>query len=442
MQKNQFALLKTRRFLPLFITMFLGAFNDNVFKNALVILTTYVIAEKAGLNAQMLVTAAAGIFILPFFLFSATAGQLADSVEKTRIIGWIKIIEAILMAIGAIGFYTQNIWLLLAVLFGMGVHSTFFGPIKFSIIPQHLAKDELIGGNALVGAGTFLSILFGTLIGGLLILHESGVVFISVLTVAVAVAGYASSRFIPPAPSKAKSPIRWNIAKETWNIIGSARKNQDVFLSILGISWFWLVGATYLAQFPVLAQSTFGADETVVTFFLTLFSIGIGIGSLLCNRILKGKISGTYVPFGALGMALFTIILYFSSHNLAPTGELIGIGQFIANPAHWLPLAMLVLIPVSGGIYIVPLYAIMQERSDDAHRSRIIAANNVMNALFMVGSAILTLVLFSIGFKVTDVLLFIGVINIPVAFFIRKIVKRQQARNAAAAAENGGNHAA
>lgn len=442
MQKNQFALLKTRRFLPLFITMFLGAFNDNVFKNALVILVTYVIAAKAGLNAQVLVTAAAGIFILPFFLFSATAGQLADSVEKTRIIGWIKIAEACLMAVGAIGFYTENVWLLLGVLFGMGVHSTFFGPIKFSIIPQHLAKDELIGGNALVGAGTFLSILFGTLIGGLLILHESGVAFISALTVGVAVAGYASSRFIPPAPSKAKSPIRWNIAVETWNIIRSARKNHDVFLSILGISWFWLVGATYLAQFPVLASSTFGADETVVTFFLTLFSIGIGIGSLLCNRILKGKISGTFVPLGALGMALFTIILYFASHNLpTPQGELIGIGAFIANPAHWLPLAMLVLIPVSGGIYIVPLYAIMQERSDDSHRSRIIAANNVMNALFMVGSALLTLGLFSLGFKVTDVLLFIGVINIPVAFFIRKIVKRQQARNAAAA-ENGDNHAA
>lgn len=447
MLKNQFSLLTSRRFLPLFVTMFLGAFNDNVFKNGMVILITYAIALEAGMDAQTLVTLAAGIFILPFFLLSAMAGQLADSVEKTRIIRWVKIAEIGLMTVGAIGFHTHNVWLLMAVLLGMGVHSTFFGPIKFSIIPQHLSKDELIGGNALVGAGTFLAILLGTLIGGLLILREGGATFISLLSIGVAVGGLIASRFIPPAPSPGTSRINWNIAAETWNIVKDARRNEDVFLSIIGISWFWLVGATYLAQFPILASTVFQADETVVTFFLTLFSVGIGIGSLLCNRLLKGKISGTYVPFGALGMAVCTIALYFSCQGLVHIpgnneGAImpIGIGRLLSDSAYWPALLSLLLIPIAGGIYIVPLYAIMQERSDDSHRARIVAANNVLNALFMVGSAVLTLVLFGAGFKVTDVFLFIGLINIPVAFYIRRLVKRQQSKNAAQAKED--NHVA
>lgn len=431
MLKNQFSLLKAKRFLPFFITMFLGAFNDNLFKNALIILVTYAIAQQQSIDAQMLVNLAAGLFILPFFLLSALAGQLADTVEKTRIIRWVKLAEIGLMMIGAIGFYTHNLYLLMGVLLGMGIHSTFFGPIKYSIMPQHLAKDELIAGNGLVGAGTFLAILLGTLVGGLLILRENGTILISLFAIGIAVSGYIVSRKIPEAKSHSDNRISWNIFKETWQLMRAAQRNEDVFLSIIGISWFWLIGATYLAQFPALASKVFGADETVVTFLLTLFSIGIGIGSLLCNRLLRGKISGTYVPYGALGMAIAALILYFTCRHLPELhGELIGIGEFLGNSAYWPSLFALLLMPIAGGIYIVPLYAILQERTDDEIRARVVAANNVMNALFMVGSALLTIVLLGMGLNVLHILLLIGLVNIPVAFLIRRLVKRQQTKNA------------
>lgn len=439
-------LLGKRRFLPLFITQFLGAFNDNVFKNALVILITYIAADKAGMNPQILVTMAAGVFILPYFLFSATAGQLADKYERSMLIRYVKIAEIILMSAAAIAFAFHSVWMLMAILFLMGVHSTFFGPLKYTVLPQHLHPDELLGGNAMVSAATFLAILLGTITGGLLILAEmdvpiltaltggaisGGVLLVSLVVIAVAAAGWLASLNIPDAPAPMPElRISWNIPRETWKLVVFAREEEDVFLSIIGISWFWLVGATFLAQFPNFAKSTLGADETVVTFFLTLFSVGIGLGALLCNRLLKGVVSGIYAPLGALGMAAFTVLLYWFSRDYAasPDAPLINMVDFASNSANWPILGSLLAISVCGGIYVVPLYAIMQARSHAEHRARTIAANNVLNALFMVASALASTAMLAAGFTVTDVFLTIGVVNLPVALLVRRIVKVQRAK--------------
>jgi len=313
MKENKY-ILKSKRFLPLFVTQFLGAFNDNVFKNAIVILITYVTAEKLGLNAQIMVTLAAGIFILPFFLFSSMAGQIADKFEKSRLIRIIKTVEIMLMLVAGVGFFTENVYLLMTVLFFMGAQSAFFGPLKYSILPDHLADEELVSGNALIEMGTFLTILLETSVGSLLILKDNGIGIITLCVIIVSVLGYISARFIPH--SQAVDPslkINPNIIAETWNIITYAANKKDVFLSILGISWFWLIGAMFLSQFPTFAKDVVGGNEEIVTLFITLFSIGIGIGSLLCNRLLKGQINASYVPLGVIGITLFTVDLYWAS---------------------------------------------------------------------------------------------------------------------------------
>jgi acyl-[acyl-carrier-protein]-phospholipid O-acyltransferase / long-chain-fatty-acid--[acyl-carrier-protein] ligase len=458
MAKNQLHLLGTRRFLPLFVTQFLGAFNDNAFKNALVILITYMAAEQAGMDPQILVTLAAGIFILPYFLLSATAGQLADKYERSRLIRMVKLAEIVLMVAASAAFILQSTGLLLVVLFLMGVQSTFFGPLKYTVLPQHLHDNELISGNAMVSAGTFLAILLGTIVGGLLIMAQlnvpllsalagdaarGGVLLVSALIIAVAVLGWLASRAIPSAPASAPElVVSWNIPRETWRIISFAREEEDVFLSIIGISWFWLVGATFLAQFPNFTKVTLGADETVVTFFLTLFSIGIGMGALLCNRLLKGIVSGIYAPIGALGMAVFTVALYWLSKDYtpAPPDQLMHMADFVADSSNWGIIGCLLAIAISGGIYVVPLYAIMQSRSHPDHRARVIAANNVINALFMVVSALASTFMLASGFTVTDVFLAIGVVNLPVAYIVRKIViiQRTKLRGKIAAAKQNG----
>lgn len=427
--KSQFELLASRRFLPLFLTQFLGAFNDNVFKNAMVILITYALAEKSGMDARLLVTAAAGIFILPFFLFSALAGQLADKFEKAALIRKIKLAEIVLMAMGAIGFYLGSVWLLMAVLFLMGAQSSFFGPLKYSILPDHLKESELIGGNALVEAGTFLAILLGTIIGGVLILKSGGVGFISAVVLLTAMGGWFSSRHIPKAgPAAPRLKINFNFLGEAWNIVSHIRKNEDVFLSILGISWFWLVGFIFLAQFPVYGKEVIGGNEDIVTLFLTVFSVGIVLGALVCNRLLKGKISGSFAHIGALGMSAFIVLLYVvSPDGLAETESYIGIREFVGIN-HLLVLFSLLMVAVFGGVYIVPLYAIMQSRSEDSHRSRTVAANNILNALFMVGGALATMAALKMHMRVTDIFLALAVLNIPVAWLVHRIVRRQQAK--------------
>ena len=446
MAQNQLSLLNKRRFLPLFLTQFLNAFNDNAFKNSLVILITYIAADKSGVDPQILVTAAAGIFILPYFLLSATAGQVADKYERSMLIRHIKKIEILLMVAASVAFVYESVWMLMCVLFFMGVQSTFFGPLKYTVLPQHLDDNELIAGNAMVSAGTFIAILLGTIIGGLLILAEinvpllsawtngqirGGVLLVSLLTISVAILGWLASRAIPNAPaSMPELKISWNIPRETWRIVNFAREKEDVFLAIIGISWFWLVGATFLAQFPNFAKVTLGADETVVTFFLTMFSVGIAIGSLLCNRLLKGIVSGVYAPIGAVGMAVFTVLLYWVSHDYtpAPQNSLMGFMDFVSDSANWSIIGCLLGVSIFGGIYVVPLYAIMQSRSPNEHRARIIAANNVMNALFMVVSALASTAMLATGMEVTTVFLSIGLVNLPVAYIVRKIVIIQRAK--------------
>jgi len=428
MPQSQFHLLKTKRFLPLFLAQFLSAFNDNVFKNALVILMTYKAGEKTGVDPRLLVTAAAGIFILPFFLFSATAGQIADRFEKSRLIRIIRFLEIPVMALAAAGFFLQNYWMLLAVLFCAGVMSTFFGPLKYSILPEHLKEDELIGGNALIEAGTFLAILLGTILGGILILRDGGIAWISGIILATALLGWLSSRWVPKAQGGATGvKIGWNFAAETWQLVRHAMTQKDAFLSIIGISWFWLVGFTFLAQFPIYASGVLGANEEVVTLFLTVFSVGIALGSLVCNILLKGKVSGAYVPLGAFGMTAGIFLFWLASPQPAAHTTLIGFSQFIGTAGGWEILASLLAIAVFGGIYIVPLYVIMQTRGEATHRSRIVAVNNVMNALFMVAGAVMTMVLLKMHVGVTEIFLLIGVMNVPVAFLVRRIVAARRA---------------
>jgi acyl-[acyl-carrier-protein]-phospholipid O-acyltransferase/long-chain-fatty-acid--[acyl-carrier-protein] ligase len=383
------------------------------------------------MSVATLVTLAAALFILPFFLFSATAGQLADKFEKSRLIRIIKTVEIVLMIGASIGFFMNNVWWLMTVLFLMGAQSTFFGPLKYSILPDHLEDNELIGGNGLIEAGTFLAILLGTIAGGLLILVENGVTIISGGIITIAVIGLLSSLAIPKAgPAAPELKFDYNFLRQTWIILKQTRQREDVFLSILGISWFWLVGATFLSQFPTYASMILFADEEVVTLFLTVFSIGIGIGSLLCHKLLNGRIHGTYVPAGAIGMGVCTIVLYALSNYVLPgaVDGLIGFSGFLASPVNWLLLLSLLLIAIAGGIYIVPLYAIVQSRSNASERARIIAGNNVMNALFMVLSAVLTLTVYAMEFSVTELFLIIGILNFPVALLARRLVTDQQAK--------------
>jgi acyl-[acyl-carrier-protein]-phospholipid O-acyltransferase/long-chain-fatty-acid--[acyl-carrier-protein] ligase len=427
MAANQLNLFMTRRFLPLFITQFFGALNNNVFKNALILLITFRIADLVGLNSQLLVAMAAGFFILPFFLFSATAGQLADKYEKSRMISVIKFIEIMLMVFATMGFYFQSTYFLMFVLFALGTQATFFGPLKYAILPEHLHKNELIAGNGLIEAGTFISILFGTILGGALILQKNGEYVISAIIMIVALAGWYSSLFIPRTNNhQAELKINYNFISETKNLLIYSKQNRGVFLCILGISWFWLFGATFLSELPVFAKDALHADQSVVILFLTTFSIGLAIGSVICNRLLNGKIHVAYVPFGVLGMSIFTIDLYFSAGHIviSSVNSLMGTYQFLCSINGWRIAIDLLLIAIFGGLYTVPLYAMMQNRSTPSHRARIIAVNNVVNALFMVIAAVVTAVMIKFGFTVLDVFLAIAICNGLVAMYVCNIIYR------------------
>lgn len=424
MNFNQASLLNTQRFLPLFITQFLGAFNDNIFKNALVILITYHIAIKAS-NAQILVTMAAGLFILPFFLFSALAGQLADKYEKSKLIRIIKLAEVLIMIIAMFGFYLNSIVLLMTVLFALGMQATFFGPLKYAILPDQLNENELIAGNGLIEAGTFIAILLGTILGGILILHRYGEWSISLLILIVSLGGLLSSFYIPNTnKDNPELKIRFNIFKETYSLLTYTRKQWDLYLCVLAISWFWLVGAVFLAEFPVFAKDFLHANQSVVTYFLTLFSVGLAVGSLLCNKLLKGKVEATYVPLGALAMTLFIVDLYLISNHVHSIhqAELLTLGQFLKHLSGWRISMDLFLLALSGGIYTVPLYAILQARSAKPHRARVIASNNVMNALFMTIAAVGTVIMLSWGWTVNHVFLLIAILNGLVAIYICKLL--------------------
>jgi 1-acyl-sn-glycerol-3-phosphate acyltransferase len=422
-EPSQFDLLKERRFAPFFWTQFLSAGNDNIYKNALVIFVAFHAATLTSLDPNALVNLAGAVFIAPFVLLSATSGQLADKFEKSRLIRWIKLLEIAIMLVGLAGFWLRDLALLFTGLALMGVHSTLFGPVKYAILPQHLKPEELIGGNGLVEMGTFVAILLGTIAGGLVVaIAGSGPVIAGAVAVGVAVIGYLVSRAIPHTP--AVDPglrINWNPFSETWRNLVLAQGNRVVWLSMLGISWFWFYGATFLAQFAGFSRDVLGGDEHVVTFLLALFSIGIGIGSLLCERLSGRRVELGLVPFGSIGLTVFAVDLWFSSRDLSASG-LAGLDVFFANPAHWHVAADLVLIGLFGGFYIVPLYALIQERSAPSHRSRIIAANNILNALFMVVSAGLAIGLLKVGLSIPELFLVTALMNAAVALFIYGLV--------------------
>jgi len=421
-QESQLNLLRQRRFAPFFATQALGAFNDNIFKNALVILVTFGIAGLATEQINFYVNLAAGLFILPFFLFSATAGQLAEKYEKARLIRGIKLLEVAIMSLGALGLWLGSIPLLLGVLFLLGFQAALFGPVKYAILPQHLREEELVGGNAWVEAATFLAILLGTMLGGWLIAQPGGDHWVSVAVIGVALLGYVVSRAIPPAPAIAPElRINWNPATETWRNFRFMQTNRTVFLSVMGISWFWLYGATFLSQLPTYTKQVLGGDESVVTLLLTLFSLGIGAGSLLCERLSGRKVEIGLVPLGSIGLTLFGIDLYLA-HPAAATVTGLTAQAFLQQPGGWRVVADLVLIGMFGGFYIVPLYALIQTRSEPTHRSRIIAGNNILNALFMVVAAGIAIALLGAGLTIPQLLLVVALMNAAVAVFIYSLV--------------------
>lgn len=417
-QHSQFALLSSRRFLPYFITQALGAFNDNLYKNSLLLLIAFGgIAAKE--DSALYTNLAAGLFILPFFLFSPIAGQIADKLEKSRLIRAVKLLEVVIMIIAAIGILTDQILLMMTLLFLMGLQSALFGPVKFALLPQQLHKDELVGGNALVEMGTFLAILGGTICAGLLFDLSDARIWIAAGVIGFAVAGYFSSRFIPAAAAGAPDlTINWNPLTELVNTLRNARKDRAVYLSIMAISWFWFLGASYLTQFPNLARDHLGGNPQIVTLLLTLFSVGVAAGSLLCEKLSGHKIELGIVPIGSLGMSIFGIDLYFALSGLS-IGADMSAAAFVSNSDHWRMMADLALVSVFGGLYVVPLQALIQQRSDEGMRAQTIAANNVMNALFMVGSAVFGIVgLVVMKLSIAEYFCVIAIMNIAVALYV------------------------
>jgi hypothetical protein len=421
--RSQFRLVGQRRFGPFFFTQFLGAFNDNVLKNAIVILITFEAVRLASVAAPVAVNIAAGLFVLPFFLFSATAGQLADKYDKATIIRLVKLAEIGIMALAAVGFARSDATLLLVSLFLMGLHSTVFGPVKYSILPQVLAEKELVGGNALIESATFLAILLGTILGGVLVAQKTGTsILLPAVTIGIAVLGYLVSRGVPRVPAPDPNlKLNWNPFTETARNLRFAYGNRTVFLSLLGVSWFWFYGALFLSQVPAFVRDYLGGNEGVVTLFLAVFSIGIGIGSLLVERMSGHKVEIGLVPFGAIGLTVFALDLFLASPP-ATTGATVGVADFLARAGTGRILFDLAMISLFGGFFVVPLYALIQTRSEKSHQSRIIAANNILNAAFMVVAAGLAATYLHLGVSVPQLFLITALLNAAVAAFIFALV--------------------
>ena len=420
---NQFDLLRQRRFAPFFWTQFLAAANDNVFKNAFVVFVAFEAASHTSIDAGMIVNLIGAIFIVPFMLLSATAGQVADKYEKSQLIQLIKLLEIAIMVVALFGFWQRSVVVLFVALALLGVHSTLFGPVKYAILPQTLKTEELVGGNGMVEMGTFVAILLGTIAGGLVVaVKPGGPLWAGTLGIAIAAAGWLISRLIPttPAPDPGLR-INWNPITETWKNLRFAQTEIVVWRSMLGISWFWFYGAIYLAQLPVFTRDILGGDEHVFTFLLAIFSIGIGAGSLLCERMSGRKVELGLVPFGSIGLTLFAIDLWLATRQMSAVGQG-GLDAFLPWPQHWRVMADILLIGMFGGFYIVPLYALIQQRSAPTHRSRIIAANNILNALFIVVSAAIAIGLLKAGLTIPQLFLVVGVMNAAVALYIYTLV--------------------
>jgi 1-acyl-sn-glycerol-3-phosphate acyltransferase len=423
---NQFALLGQRRFAPFFWTQFSGAANDNLFKFAFTVMVTYQLS-LSWLPPAMAGLVIGALFILPFLLFSATSGQLTDKLPKTQVILFVKNLEIAIMALAAWGFLSTSpavqVPVLLACTFLMGLHSTLFGPVKFAYLPQVLSERELTGGNGMVEMGTFVAILLGNIVGGLLIAMPGvGRTSVAVACLVLALLGRLAAQRIPPLP--ATDPglrINWNPISETWRNLKLAHGNLVVFRSLLGISWMWFFGAVFLSQFPSLAKEVLHGDERVASLLLVVFSIGIAIGSLLCEVLSRRHVEIGLVPLGAIGMSVFSIDLYFALRGL-PDAQTMGLGAFLAQSAHWRVMADLALLALFAGLYSVPMYALIQLRSPATHRARIIAANNILNALFMIASSLIAGALLAAGFTVPQIFLFTGLANLVVAAYIFLLV--------------------
>ena len=398
--KNNEHLLSTRRFLPMFITQFFGALNDNVYKQALLLVITYGWINQQAADVSTLNNLAALLFILPYFIFSATAGQIADKFERSQLIRGIKVLEIVIMLIGSAGFLLGNLWLLLLALFMMGTHSTFFGPIKYAILPEILKPNELMSGNALFQSGTSIAILIGMILGGAVIsVSQGNLIWISLTVVIIAILGYLSSRFI--LKQQVSSPdlkIDWNFFRTSFQTLKYAKSIPLIFMILLGNSWYWFYGATYLTQIPQLTQQNLHASENVVSLLLTFFSVGIGVGSLLCRRIGGSEVNIKMVPIGAIGLTLFAFYLALSlAYVPERTGTMMNVADMFNHGAIYYHVMLAVtLLGISGGFYIVPLYAMMQAYSPRSHRARVVAANNILNAVFMVSSAVFSIIILSV----------------------------------------------
>ncbi len=419
-------LLHSRRFLPMFLTQFFGALNDNIYKQGLLLVITYGWIHQQGVPVSTLNNLAALLFILPYFIFSATAGQIADRYERSRLVRMIKILEIMIMLIGSAGFLMGNLWLLLLALFMMGTHSTFFGPIKYAILPEILKPQELMSGNALFQSGTSIAILMGMILGGAVISISQGNLFwISLTVVVIACLGYLTSRFI--LPQKVSAPdlqIDWNFFRTSFQTIQYAKSLPLIFTILLGNSWYWFYGATYLTQIPQLTQQNLHASENVVSLLLTFFSVGIGVGSLLCRKIGGSEVNIKMVPVGAVGLTIFALYLAGSLMFVPErTGEMLSLSDFFYQGwVYYHVMLAVTLLGISGGFYIVPLYAMMQAYSPRSHRARVVAANNILNAVFMVSSAIFSILILSI-LKIDIKILFVITAVLSAIFTIWLLIR-------------------
>jgi len=410
---NQFKLLTQKRFAPFFFTQFLGAFNDNIFRNGLIILLTFKGIEVFGLNASQIANVAGALFILPYFLFSAIAGQIADKYEKSILIKSTKLLEIILMITATFVLLTENYSFLLIILFLMGFQSSLFGPVKYAYIPQKLKLNELIGGNALVESGTYIAIILGLVVGGLAVsIGQENDYPLASLLLLMAILGYFFSCKIPNTePTDPTLKINWNIFTEIKKIIGFSKEKDRIFLYIIGISWFWFYGSVITLQIPAYTINILMGDESLTTFLLATFAIGIGIGSLACERLSKNQIELGITPIGAIGLSLFTLDLYFFSSNLNIVNPM-SIKLFLSHLSNWRLILDLIMIGTFGGIFSVPFYAAIQEQAEKKFLSRIIAANNIINAIFMVSASLLAISILSLGVSIPEFFALISVLNI------------------------------
>jgi MFS family permease len=413
--QNTVHLLRTRRFLPIFLTQFLGAFNDNLFRTSMVMLVIYGIYRDATQEATFSAIAG-GLFILPFFLLSALAGQLADERDKAGIVRIVKTAEILIMMVGAAGLLLHNVPMLLAALCAMGIHSTFFGPIKYAILPQHLAGDEVLGGTGLVEAGTYIGILVGTLLGGVLVFQNPDGSFhaewAAIAVIIVALIGRVTGHFVPAAPPDPDAPpfhFDWHIVRASIRLVSATLHIPRLFLAIIAISFFWAMGAVLAAQFPPLVKNAIGADQTVATLFLGTFSVGVAIGSVAVNRLLGGQVSAKFSPASALLMGLFVLDLYRRVKGWpAEPDQLRNLGTFLAMDGSWMIVLDLLGVAVAGGMFVVPLYAFLTTTVPKSETARTIAANNIVNSGLMVAATLILTVAVQLGVTVADSLLIVA----------------------------------